>query len=296
MLKLRLSEAVLKERGLDDVADRLPPNTDVDAAGRIGVRRGRYVVPSLFSAREVLLRLAPTPPSPRRPRLAAAATSSGAPQLELRTVTQTEIAFDGWLWPEPEARRALVRLPLADRAKTPWIGPDPAQPCTGCQRRARCRDACEALEQVVGVAAEYRSDPHHVSSEAVMMGLGYDPQFMTIPDELRIEDGEPLWPKLVAIYGGDRLRAAMKGPKPITPQQQMCIEMALQGHDRKRIAVEYLKLMARIGRHDAKATARGHVTRQTICKVTSTGLKVLRANLGPAPSREYLAGIDEPDE
>lgn len=294
MLKHKLSAEVLELHGLTDVADRLPTRVAIDATGRVGVRRGRFVVPSLFSAREVLVRLAPSPDAPRQ-RARAKASTEAPPQLELRVQTQIEIAFSAWLQPEPEARRTTVRLPLADRAKTPWIGPDPAQPCTGCQRRVRCRESCEALEQVVGVAAEYRSDPHHVSSEAVMMGRGYDPQFMTIPDELRIEDGEPLWPKLVAIYGGERLRAAMAGPKPITPQQQLCIEMALRGHDRKRIAVEYLALMARIGRHDAKATERGHVTRQTICKVTSTGLKVLRANLGPPPSREYLAGIDEPD-
>lgn len=308
----------LAAHGLADVADRLPRGVAVDETGRVGVRRKGHMQPTLWDARTVLVRIpveraqvrAQTPPRSHLEIaftgwVEPASTAPAPPALR----TQLDIAFREWerprsdeappLAPARPAKPRTVRLPVtdrADRAATPWIGPDAAKPCEGCSRRKGCSAPCEALERVVGIAQEYRSDPHHVSSEALMQGRGYDPQFMTIPDELRVDEGEPLWPKLVALYGGERLKAAMEGPKPLTKQQALCVELALRGMDRKSIAVRYLALMEEIGRHDATATRRGFVTRQTICKVTGTGLKVLRANLGPAPSRADLEDLPDLDE
>ena len=295
----------LAAHGLADVADRLPRGVAVDETGRVGVRRKGHLQPTLWDARTVLVRIPVERAQSPAPIEAPAPPPPPAPPR-----TQLDIAFHEWVRPRSDeappppnaparpAKTRTVRLPVADRADraaNPWIGPDAAKPCEGCARRKGCSAPCEALERVVGIAQEYRSDPHHVSSEALMQGRGYDPQFMTIPDELRVDEGEPLWPKLVALYGGERLKAAMEGPKPLTRQQALCVELALRGLDRKTIAVRYLALMEEIGRHDATATRRGFVTRQTICKVTGTGLKVLRQNLGPAPSRADLEDLPDPD-
>lgn len=160
--------------------------------------------------------------------------------------------------------RPKVRLTL--RAPNSAGGPDPAAPCEGCPRRARCGAPCALLAALL--PDEDATAWNEVSSPALMAGRGVDEAFMTMPAALVAEEPAELWPEIVARYGGERLRAAMAG---LTAPQRAVLDLYLGGLSRSEIG-----------------TGRG-TSRQATHKVFWAAVGRLQHALGPLPPRAALA-------
>ncbi len=143
-------------------------------------------------------------------------------------------------------------------------GPDPARPCEGCLKRARCRAPCALLARLV--PEEDVPVWNEVSSPALMESRSVDEQFMAMPEALLADEPEHLWPVVVAYYSGARLRAATA----VLTQQHVAGQY-LDGASRAEIG-----------------TGRG-TSRQATHKVFWAAIGRLQRELGPLLPRSALA-------
>lgn len=151
----------------------------------------------------------------------------------------------------------VLQLPVAQGRG----GPDPARPCEGCAKRARCRAPCELLSALLNPEELVASN--EISSPALMQGRGYDEAFMSFPDVdgWREDDSADRWPVVVAEMG-PQIRAHLGD---LTRAQREVVGMFLDGKSRSEI-----------GR------ARG-TRRQVTHKIFHAALKTISEILGPLP-------------